>query len=385
VVGPFITNLTILSLSLFLPPKHTHTQWPFQHHFFRGLEESGGTRLSSVNLGQKHARRELTSDASRLQALKERLEWQDEGIESERTKSSGTSLLFWAVLADDLSSVREMLRTEMKDINRGLTQSYSELTLWTKMTPLMMAMGFARWGVVEALLKSGANPFSTDKDGHDALMCAAMYGEDENNIRGWLKKYPQWNLERREATVGMTALHFAAGGGANKAKVVEALLEHGANPFTLTHAGVSLVACVALNPDSSPDLMQWLLHYSDGKLLPLLKLGTSPHTLQWRIIFSITQVLTRFGVRRKVVQEFASVEGRTPLHAAGFNGHLAICDVLVRNGAPLDACTAQGLTPMQLMEKRHEGTIPETFSRSCENQRGGKREERSGTEERIGT
>jgi hypothetical protein len=175
--------------------------------------------------------------------------------------------------------------------------------------------------------------------------------------------YPQWKLERREASIGMTALHFAAGAGANKAKVIEALLEHGANPFALNHTASGVVHFVALNPDSSPDLMQWLLHYSDGKLLPFLKLGNSPRTMQWRIIFSIAQVLARVGVRRKVVQEIASWEGRTPLHFAGPMGHLAICDVLVRNGAPLEACTTQGLTPLQLTEKWHGGTIPETFSR----------------------
>jgi ankyrin len=295
--------------------------------------------------------------------LKERLEWQDEGAESKRTRSSGASLLFWAVLADDLSSVRDILRSEMKDINRGLAKSHPELSLFAKMTPLMMAMGFARWGVVEALLNAGANPLSTDKDGHDALMIAAGYGNDENNIRGWLKRYPQWNLERREATAGSTALHWAAGGGPNQRKVFEALLEHGANPLTLCHTGASVVTVAAFSPDSSPDLMQWLLHYSDGKLLPLLTLSLSPRAMQWRIIFSITQVLARVGVRRKVVQEFASWEGRTPLHFAGLMGHLAICDVLVRNGAPLEARTAQGLTPLQLTEKRHGGTIPETFSR----------------------
>jgi hypothetical protein len=85
--------------------------------------------------------------------------------------------------------------------------------------------------------------------------------------------------------------------------------------------------------------------------------------MQWRIIYSITQVLARVGVRRKVVQEIASWEGRTPLHDAGNSGHLAICDVLVRNGAPLDARTAQGLTPLQLTEKMHGGTIPKTVSR----------------------
>ncbi len=87
----------------------------------------------------------------------------------------------------------------MKDINRGLTQSYPELTVLAKVTPLIMAMGCAKWGVVEALLKAGANPFSTDKDNHDALFWAALYGKDQN-IRGWLKMYPQWSLERRDTT-----------------------------------------------------------------------------------------------------------------------------------------------------------------------------------------
>ncbi len=268
------------------------------------------------------------------------------------------------MLADDLSSVRELLRSELKDIiNRGLTQSHPELSMLAKMTPLMMAMGFARWGVVEALLNAGANPFSTTKDGHDALMVGAIYGKDENNIRCWLKRYPQWNLERRDTALGGTALTWAAGSGANKAKVVEALLEHGSNPLMLGNTGASVVHSVALNPDSSPDLMQWLLRYTDGKLRPMLKLGSSPRTVQWRIIFSITQVLARVGVKRKVVQEIASWEGQTPLHFAGALGHLAICDVLVRNGAPLEARTTQGLTPLQLTENRHEGTVPETFSR----------------------
>ncbi len=295
--------------------------------------------------------------------MKEKLGWQDEATESKRARSTGSSLLFWAVLADDLSSVKEILRTEVKDINRALVQGYPELTLWAKTTPLVMAMGFARWGVVEALLKAGANTLSADKDGHDALMMAAIFGKDEKNIRGWLKMYPQWNLERRENTIGLTALHFACASGAKKAKTVEALLEHGANPFTLTRFGCNVVCCAALNSDCSPDLIQWLLHYSDGKLLPLLKLGMLPLTMQWRLISSITQVLAHVGVRRKFVQEVASWKGQTPLHMAGAMGHVAICEVLVRNGAPLDHRTAQGLTPLQLTERGYGGTIPDFFAR----------------------
>jgi hypothetical protein len=83
-------------------------QWRINYSITQLLEENGGQNRSRVNLGQKHASQELASDASRLQALKERLEWQDERTESMRARSSGASLLFWAVLADDLSSVRDI-------------------------------------------------------------------------------------------------------------------------------------------------------------------------------------------------------------------------------------------------------------------------------------
>ena len=38
------------------------------------------------------------------------------------------------------------------------------------------------------------------------------------------------------------------GAGTNKAKLIEALLEHGANPLTLCHTGSSVVSFVALSP-----------------------------------------------------------------------------------------------------------------------------------------
>jgi hypothetical protein len=60
-----------------------------------------------------------------------------------------------------------------------------------------------------------------------------------------------------------------------KQKTVEAflLLEHGANPLTLAHTGASNShLCLPLNPDSSPDLIPWLLHYSDaGEVASLVK------------------------------------------------------------------------------------------------------------------
>ncbi len=312
-----------------------------------------------MNLGERHSSYEFKGDASRLQGLKERLRWQNDATELQLQKASGASLLFWAAMADDFSSVRELLRSESKEIDRGLTANFPELSIWAKTTPLIVAMAWARWALVEALLEAGAKPTLSDSQQKDALMWAALAGNEEN-IRGWIKRYPDWNLERREAEVGMTALHLAVvvGSHRQKQKAMEALLEHGADPLTIAHNGAHLLGLAAINPDCSPESMQWLLDWNNKKALPLLHLDLQPRTLKWRAILPTCRFLARIGLKSKLVNELASWEGLTPLHDAGRLGHHEISEVLARNGALLEARTAQGLTPLQVTAKFHGGTIP---------------------------
>ncbi len=313
-----------------------------------------------MDLGERHSSLKLTGGESRLRALKERLCWQHEAAERTLTNSSGASLLFWAVMAGDLPSVREIVThaSSKKDLHRGLTASYPALSLFARTTPLMIAMCFSRWEVVEALLDAGADPTVTDVQRKDPLMWAAIYGNDVN-IRGWLQRYSQWNLERREATLGLTALHFAVITGTDKRKAVEALLERGANPLAVAHNGAHLLGLAAINPDLSPDVVQWILDFADGKVRPLLQLGLRPRTLKWRGICAGARWLSRTGWwKSKMVNELACFEGLTPLHDAGRLGHHLISGVLVHNGAPLEARTAQGLTPRQISARFLGGAIP---------------------------
>jgi hypothetical protein len=129
-----------------------------QHRCFEGLECIGDKRRSSVNLGERHWSCEFKGDAGRLQGLKERLSWQNEATELQLQTASGASLLFWAAMANDFSSVEELLRSESKKIDRGLTANVPELSMFAKTTPLMVAMAYARWALVEALLEAGAKP-----------------------------------------------------------------------------------------------------------------------------------------------------------------------------------------------------------------------------------
>jgi hypothetical protein len=195
-------------------------------------------------------------------------------------------------------------------------------------------------------------------------MWASFIGKD-TNIRSWMARFPDWNLERREVEVGMTALHFAAISGTNKRPTLELLLLKGANPLTVGDNGAHLLGFAAVNPDLLPEEMQWLLDYNGTEIRQHgLHLGIRPRTLKWRVIFSATRQLSRLGKTNKMVQELASWEGITPLHDAGRLGHHELADVLTAAGAPTEARTAQGLTPLQLAHVFHGGKVPELLKRS---------------------
>jgi hypothetical protein len=335
-----------------------------QHRYFEGLE---GTRGSV--LGEKLAERTTTLMVTNrrmggLTALKEKLAWRDDDTERKEAGPSGVSLLFWAVMANDVSSVRQLLHAGCKFVNRGLAKKKPEFSMWKGTTPLHVSMGFACWEVVELLLDGGADPVAVDMQGKDALMWASFFG-NVTNIWFWMERFPDWNLERREVEVGMTALHFAAACGTNKRPTLELLLLKGANPLAVGDNGAHLLGFAAINPDLLPEEMQWLLDYKGTEVRQHgLHLGIPPQTPKWRVIFSATQWLSRLGNTNKMVRELASWEGITPLHDAGRLGYHELASVLTAAGAPTEARTAQGFTPLQLAHASHGGKVPKLLKRS---------------------
>ena len=214
------------------------------------------------------------------------------------------------------------------------------------------------------MLDRGADPMAGDARGQDALMWASFFGNDAN-ICSWMARFPDWNLERREVEVGMTALHFAAACGTNKRPTLELLLLKGANPLAVGDNGAHLLGFAAINPDLLPEEMQWLLDYNGTEIRQHgLYLGIRPRILKWRVIFLATRQLSRLGNTNKMVQELASWEGITPLHDAGRLGHHELADVLTAAGAPTEARTAQGWTPLQLAHVFYGGKVPKLLKRS---------------------
>ena len=71
-------------------------------------------------------------------------------------------------------------------------------------TALIGAMVIGSFEVVEILLKHGANPFITDKNGNNPLMCACVYGRLEN-VRCWVEHFQHWDLEYKSKIGGRQA------------------------------------------------------------------------------------------------------------------------------------------------------------------------------------
>jgi ankyrin repeat protein len=329
-----------------------------QHRFFEGLEgmhgaEKNGSRAFS-----------MTHIEYGVVALKKRLAWRDDDAERKETCSSGASLLFWAAAANDVFSVRELLRTGCKFVNRGLAKNTPELSACKNMTPLHAGMAFACWEVVELLLDGGADPMARDAKGSDSFMFASMFGKDAN-ICSWVARFPDWNLERREVDLGLTALHFAAMFGTNKRPTIELLLLSGANPLAVADTGTSLLGFAASNPDLLPEEMQWLLHYNGKEICQHgLHLKNRPQTFKWRVVYAATRLLSRLGNTNKMVRVLARWDGCTPLHDAGQMGHHGLAGVLTAAGASTEARTAQGLTPLQLAHVSHGGEASKLLEKS---------------------
>ena len=112
----------------------------------------------------------------------------------------------------------------MHDSKGGLI----ELGITGGMTALMDAMMISRPEIVSLLLEHGADPYECDVGGNDGLMFASIFGRTDN-VKFWLDRFPDWDLERKNKVVGGVALGHAVYMGPHRLELVKVLLEHGAS------------------------------------------------------------------------------------------------------------------------------------------------------------
>jgi len=98
----------------------------------------------------------------------------------------------------DLAKRQQIMRAQVP--KRGLPN----FGVTGHFTPLMAAMATSEPEIVSLLLEHGANPLQNDTAKNDAFIFAAFTGR-LNNIKFWLSKFPDWNLEK-ENNMGIVRL-----------------------------------------------------------------------------------------------------------------------------------------------------------------------------------
>jgi len=276
--------------------------------------------------------------------IKERLAWNLD--DDQAGLETGWSLLMCAALADDYETVRHLLKLGLPGINKGLKQPWPDLGCAPAgLTPLMAAMAFARFEIVEALLAAGANPHATDNDGRkiDAFSLACVWGRAEN-IEKWLEKFPGWNLERREGSVGATPLHAAVAYPAVSTPALKVLLAAGADPHARAHGGWGALNFVASKDDSDPEAVRLLLAAGVD-----VNRRTRPGSAKWKATLLACRSAYKLGMHDPLVDRFASVGGDTALHSAYIEGHSEIIQILKDAGADDELKNKMGQKPKDMM------------------------------------
>ena len=168
-----------------------HARWleVLQHVWIRGLVES-----------PKNENEESLS----LARFKTILHWNSQ-LDGDWIDREGVSLLTYAACTNNMSLLCAVLK-EIKDnlelIDARLPKSgFVYVGIPGSCTALIGAMVLGSCEMVEILLNHGANPYITDVNKFDPLMCACVYRRAEN-VRYWLTRFPEYRINKKRGKFG---------------------------------------------------------------------------------------------------------------------------------------------------------------------------------------
>ena len=288
---------------------------------------------------------------SAVSLLKERMRWR-EGKEASLLAKTGMTLLLFATASDDLAAVCELLCTNPADANAPVKQNLLEPhrapPIFKGCTPLLLAMAFASWPVVQALLDAGANRHAVDLVGHTPLHTAAMFGRSEN-IKSWLQLFSGTELKTSIGGIkDNTALHMCCFYGPDKRETLRELLRANADLSAVNMFGSNPIQMHAHNPDADIEVMRALLSEPQPGAPTVNSQRHVPGCLI-PFIICVTRLLAQCcGSKSKMVRFFAMMEGSTALHIAAMHGDVELCRMLIASGADTTLRNRLGMTPLDV-------------------------------------
>ena len=293
---------------------------------------------------------------SSIERFKNRLTWESP-VDKEWFDRCEFSILLYASLNDQTHVVRELLGNLPQD-NMNLRAKYlcsripksglSTLGFTGHTSALHCAMSGASEEIVALLLQHGANPYECDAAGNDPLMFASIFGRTDT-VKFWLKRYPDWDLERKNKVVGGVALGHAVYMGPRRLELVKVLVKHGASLDYRTDTGGSVLTSLCENEDADPEVLELLLK---TKMKTSVNYRRRSCTAKWRIIYRLARFLTQNKLTKSGLMNYLALEsGCTALHYAVQRGDVDVVNLLLEHGAdptikndlgksPVDYCDA---------------------------------------------
>ena len=110
----------------------------------------------------------------------------------------------------------------------------------TKTAPQVSGLNSAE--AEELLLQAKMNTEAKDANGYDAIMIAS-YANKADAISRWLKRFPDWDLGRRDVGAGVQALGIAIFFSPDSSPVLRVLLDGRASIDQKAHNGFVVLQC----------------------------------------------------------------------------------------------------------------------------------------------
>jgi len=209
--------------------------------------------------------------------------------------------MIYAIVYGSVPILRELLASsDLKEdpsiIESRICEANPEFGLSKGINTLSLAMFCCDSEVVKMLLDAGANPYSTDALGNDAFQLACSSASFDN-IKYWLKRMPDWDIERRNNLNGSFAAAYAIYMGPNRFELVRFLLDRGTPMNKCSMAGGTLLSIACSSEDADPAVVELLLHrLKQSKHSYIINHRLGGGNLKWRAIYTLSLTIHRLNL-----------------------------------------------------------------------------------------
>jgi len=267
-------------------------------------------------------------------------------VDDAAATKTGFTLTLCAAIANEPDVIRELAAQGGVDFNRRLKVSNFRQFgyLSPGATPLMTAMAFSEFSLVEALLDANADPHKT-VTGISALHFCACRG-NVANVAAWLKRFPRWDVNKTDQAIGIHPGGANAMNGIHKQAILQDFIAAGLDVHSAPCWGgqATMLCLMAISED--PDLQA-------VKLLLDLRCDPNerwkPMRYMWKAVFTMARIAPPACTTRWA-EELGMMPGATPLHFAAKRGDVDLISLLMSAGGKADVKNVKGQTPLEVAE-----------------------------------